>query len=168
MAEEPIRTRVEHGTGAGTEVRTLAYVSVLTLLLAVIAVVAWASAGAAGDAPYRYSVLGQNYVPARNIAPDHVQAAVEILDNRGWGWRLSRTQVPAGVPVSFSAAPRVAEHGYAIYDAGDRLVARMEPAPGSTHTAVYVLDTPGTYTVKCLRRCRSGRGESSLVVTATR
>ncbi|MGH8687105.1 MAG: hypothetical protein ACREVQ_05290 [Burkholderiales bacterium] len=69
-----------------------------------------------------------------------------------WYWELGPNKLKAGVPVEFDVTSADVNHGFAIYDAGDRLVAQTQAMPGFTNRLVHTF-APGKYRVLCLEYC---------------
>lgn len=70
-----------------------------------------------------------------------------------WGWSLSRSELPAHVPLEFVVNSRDVNHDFAIYGPGGTLLTQVQAMPGYTNRLVYRFDRPGTYTVRCLEYC---------------
>ncbi|HUJ85781.1 MAG TPA: hypothetical protein VLX30_02890 [Burkholderiales bacterium] len=69
-----------------------------------------------------------------------------------WYWEMSPTRLKAGIPVEFDVTSADVNHGFAVYDAQDRLIAQTQAMPGFTNKLVHVFP-PGSYRVLCLEYC---------------
>jgi cytochrome c oxidase subunit II len=84
-----------------------------------------------------------------------------------WGWALSRTSLPVGVPVEFSVTTPDVNHDFAIYDADGVLRGQVQVMPGYTNRLVYVFRKPGAYTIRCLEYCGVGHHTMTVPLTIT-
>ena len=93
--------------------------------------------------------------PASRLAGLPPGTSPQVIDVSGlqYGWRLSSTTVPVGVPLRFDVTSSDVNHDFAIYDADDHLVGQVQAMPGFTNSLVLTLDRPGTYRVRCLELC---------------
>jgi cytochrome c oxidase subunit II len=85
-----------------------------------------------------------------------------------WAWELKPDTVPAGRPIEIRVTGADVNHGFALYDANNRLVIQTQGMPGFTNTLRYEFQSPGTYQVRCLEYCGLGHHTmmAPLVVTA--
>lgn len=90
------------------------------------------------------------------IAPQHgpTQApqVVHVIGHQ-WAWQVSPEPIRAGTPVAFEVTSADVNHGFAMYDATDRLLAQTQAMPGVTNRLVYTFAQPGTYRILCLEYC---------------
>jgi cytochrome c oxidase subunit 2 len=84
-----------------------------------------------------------------------------------WAWEIKPDTVPAGRPIEIRVTGADVNHGFALYDANDRLVIQTQGMPGYTNTLRYEFQQPGTYRVRCLEYCGLGHHSmmAPLVVT---
>ena len=82
-----------------------------------------------------------------------------------WAWSLSRTELPAHVPLEFVVRSLDVNHDFAIYGPSGTLNAQVQAMPGYTNRLVYRFDRPGTYTVRCLEYC--GISHHAMLTTFT-
>jgi cytochrome c oxidase subunit 2 len=82
-----------------------------------------------------------------------------------WTWRLSQHDIPLGVPVEFLVTAKDVNHGFAVYDAQERLLAQDQAMPGHPNRLIYRFDQPGPYTVRCLEYC--GLGHTGMLTKLT-
>lgn len=90
------------------------------------------------------------------IANQRVESqAAQIVNaiGRQWSWQISPTTVKAGIPVEFNVTSADVNHGFAIYDPGDRIVTQAQAMPGYTNRLLYTFTRPGKYRVMCLEYC---------------
>ena len=90
------------------------------------------------------------------IAPQHAPSqapqVVQVVGHQ-WAWQVSPGPILAGIPVEFKVTSADVNHGFAIYDASDRLLAQTQAMPGITNRLVYTFAQPGKYRVLCLEYC---------------
>lgn len=98
------------------------------------------------------------------------QAAAVTIQAIGhqWAWELKPDTVPAGRPIEIRVTGADVNHGFALYDADNRLVIQTQGMPGYTNTLRYEFRQPGTYQVRCLEYCGLGHHtmKAPLVVIA--
>ena len=70
-----------------------------------------------------------------------------------WSWEISPGPIQAGVPIEFDVASADVNHGFAIFDAHDRLLTQTQAMPGYINRLIYTFAQPGTYRVMCLEYC---------------
>ncbi len=61
--------------------------------------------------------------------------------------------VPLGVPVVFEVTSADVNHGFAIYDPNDQLIAQVQAMPDYVNPLPMTFREPGHYTVRCLEYC---------------
>lgn len=61
--------------------------------------------------------------------------------------------VPYGVPVVFNLTSIDVNHGFAIYDAQDRIIGQVQAMPGYANDLRVTFTEKGTYVVRCLEFC---------------
>lgn len=85
-----------------------------------------------------------------------------------WAWEIRPDTIPTGRPVEFRVTGADVNHGFALYDANNRLVIQTQGMPGYTNTLRYEFTQPGTYQVRCLEYCGLGHHSMNapLVVTS--
>ena len=86
-----------------------------------------------------------------------------------WAWSIKPDTVPVGQPIEIRVTGADVNHGFALYDANNRLVIQTQGMPGYTNTLWYEFSQPGTYQVRCLEYCGLGHHTmmAPLVVTAS-
>lgn len=82
-----------------------------------------------------------------------------------WAWEIRPDSVPAERNIEIRVTGADVNHGFALYDAGNRLVIQTQGMPGYTNTLHYVFSHPGTYQVRCLEYC--GLGHHTMMGTLT-
>jgi len=82
-----------------------------------------------------------------------------------WAWEISPNSVPAGRNIEIRVTGADVNHGFGLYDAGNRLVIQTQGMPGYTNTLHYSFSQPGTYQVRCLEYC--GLGHHTMMGTLT-
>jgi len=104
--------------------------------------------------------------------PSAGQTAAVVVQATGhqWAWEVTPDTVPAGELVEIRVTGADVNHGFGVYDAGDRLITQAQAMPGYTNVLRYTFTTPGTYRILCLEYCGLGHHTmfSQLVVTAAR
>ena len=90
--------------------------------------------------------------PASGTAPD---AIVEAKGTQ-WAWQLTPPAVTSGQLVEIRVSAADVNHGFAVYDANDRLVIQTQAMPGYTNVLRHRFTEPGTYRILCLEYCGLG------------
>lgn len=72
-----------------------------------------------------------------------------------YGFQLPRI-VPAKTTVVFDVTSRDVNHGFAIYDPSDRLIAQVQAMPDYVNHLPLYFTRVGRYTVRCLEYCGIG------------
>jgi cytochrome c oxidase subunit II len=93
--------------------------------------------------------------PYRAFRARLLGAPVDTVTAQGsqWSWALSRSEVPADVPVEFLVTSSDVNHGFGVYDSTGVLLTQVQAMPGYTNRLVYRFPHPGTYTIRCLEYC---------------
>ena len=81
--------------------------------------------------------------------PDVVIKAV----GHQWRWELDRDTVKVGELVEFQVAAADVNHGFAIYQGKNRVVAQAQAMPGYVNKLRVRFTEPGEYEVLCLEYC---------------
>jgi cytochrome c oxidase subunit 2 len=68
-------------------------------------------------------------------------------------WELDRDTVQAGQLVQFELTSRDVNHGFAIYQGKNRLIAQTQAMPGYVNKLQVRFTEPGEYEVLCLEYC---------------
>lgn len=103
----------------------------------------WLSVETLGNLPYA-ATHGRAEGPAA--------VTVEVTGHQ-WYWDMSRTEVPAGKRVAFRVTSADVNHGFAIYNADQEVVAQTQAMPDYTNVLRHTFREPGTYKVMCLEYC---------------
>ena len=82
----------------------------------------------------------------------HPAQTVQVVAHQ-WSWEISPAPIQAGVPIEFDVTSADVNHGFAIFDAHDRLLMQTQAMPGYTNRLIYTFAQPGTYRVLCLEYC---------------
>lgn len=72
---------------------------------------------------------------------------------RQWMWEVSDTQGKVGDVVEFRVTSEDVNHGFALYDPHDRIVAQVQAMPGFTNRVRHRFTEPGAYKILCLEYC---------------
>jgi len=72
---------------------------------------------------------------------------------RQWAWDLSDAKAQVGEVIEFRVSSEDVNHGFALYDAQQKIVAQIQAMPGFVNTVRYRFDSPGTYQILCLEFC---------------
>ncbi|MFG6447012.1 hypothetical protein ACG0Z6_02010 [Roseateles sp. BYS180W] len=70
-----------------------------------------------------------------------------------WFWELSTQQAKVGDTVVFHVRAADVNHGFALYDENQRLVAQIQAMPGVVNSVRHHFTKPGTYKILCLEYC---------------
>ena len=70
-----------------------------------------------------------------------------------WYWDISQTSFEPGESVVFRVGSSDVNHGFAIYDDDNRVVAQVQAMPGYVNELAVKFDDPGTYRIMCLEYC---------------
>lgn len=98
-----------------------------------------------------YATLRQFPIPQQH---GPLQAAQVVnVDGYQWGWKISKTRLPVGVPIEFRVTSSDVNHGFAIYAPDDRIVTQTQAMPGYVNKILYTFKEPGTYKIQCLEYC---------------
>jgi len=81
--------------------------------------------------------------------PDVVIRAV----GQQWRWQLDRDSVKVGELVEFEVTSTDVNHGFAIYQGKNRVVAQTQSMPGYVNKLRVRFTEPGDYEVLCLEYC---------------
>lgn len=88
----------------------------------------------------------------------HDAGAAEVtrhVDARAyqWRWELSDSSAKVGETVEFRVTSEDVNHGFALYDPQEQLVAQIQAMPGFTNKVRHRFTQPGVYKVLCLEYC---------------
>lgn len=72
---------------------------------------------------------------------------------RQWMWELSDQTVRVGEVIEFRVTSEDVNHGFALYDERQQMLAQIQAMPGFTNKVRYHFTTPGVYKVLCLEYC---------------
>ncbi len=70
-----------------------------------------------------------------------------------WRWELDRDTVKVGELVEFQVAASDVNHGFAIYQGKNRVVAQAQAMPGYVNKLRVRFNEPGEYEILCLEYC---------------
>lgn len=90
------------------------------------------------------------------------------VDAFQFGFQIQPARVRAGEPVEFRVTARDVNHGFAVYDAKDRLVFQVQAMPERTAAELHTFDRPGRYRVLCLEFCGFGHQAMAAQIEVTR
>lgn len=88
----------------------------------------------------------------------HDAGAAEVarhVDARAfqWRWELSDQTAKVGETIEFRVSSEDVNHGFALYDPEERLVAQIQAMPGFTNKVRYRFTQPGVHKILCLEYC---------------
>ncbi|MEM7408820.1 MAG: cytochrome C oxidase subunit II [Myxococcota bacterium] len=86
-------------------------------------------------------------------SPDGVESTVVDVTAHQWRWEISQTDFTAGESVLFRVGSADVNHGFAIYDDTNRVLAQVQAMPGYVNEIAFKFDDPGTYRIMCLEYC---------------
>jgi len=72
---------------------------------------------------------------------------------RQWAWELSDQTARVGEVIEFRVTSEDVNHGFALYDGQQRMVAQIQAMPGFVNKVRYQFTAPGVYKVLCLEYC---------------
>lgn len=70
-----------------------------------------------------------------------------------WYWKLEDTTATVGEPLQYHVTTVDVNHGFAIFDPDDRIVAQTQAMPGYTNKLNVTFIQPGKHLVRCLEYC---------------
>lgn len=85
--------------------------------------------------------------------PEPGQSTIVDVTAHQWHWSISQSEFEVGEPVLFRVGSEDVNHGFAIYDPNDRVVAQVQAMPGYVNELAVEFDAPGTYRILCLEYC---------------
>lgn len=103
----------------------------------------WGSVETLADLPYSAT---------HNKAEGPADVTVSVTGHQ-WYWELGRTELPTNKLVEFRVTSDDVNHGFAIYNENNRVVAQTQAMPEKTNVLRYTFREPGTYRVLCLEYC---------------
>ena len=89
------------------------------------------------------------------------------VNSRQFFWRVQPNAFPANREIEFRLTSADVNHGFGIYDPGNRLVAQVQVVPGKTQTLVRRFGKPGHYRILCLEFCGFGHALMQGAFTVT-
>ena len=125
--------------------------------VALVAVGTWLSVETLADLPYDAT---------HNEAEQPADITVGVTGHQ-WRWEMDRTQVPAGKLVAFEVRSADVNHGFAVYNADNEMVAQTQAMPGYTNVVRHTFREPGTYRVMCLEYCGLAHHNMTKTITVT-
>jgi cytochrome c oxidase subunit 2 len=72
--------------------------------------------------------------------------------------------VPVSRAIDFRVTSLDVNHGFAIYDASDRIVGQVQAMPSVTNHLVMQFTGSGDYTIRCLEYCGPGHSHMTASV----
>lgn len=82
-----------------------------------------------------------------------------------WYWQLDETEAVVGEPVQFHVTSNDVNHGFALYNSKNRIIAQTQAMPGYTNKLNVVFTEAGTYRILCLEYC--GLAHHAMIVEFT-
>lgn len=70
-----------------------------------------------------------------------------------WYWNLDDATAVVGEPVQFHVSTADVNHGFAIYDSDNRIVAQTQAMPGYINKLNVTFAKPGKHRIMCLEYC---------------
>ena len=108
-----------------------------------VGVSVWLSVETLADLPYDAT---------HNRAASEADITVDVTGHQ-WYWEMARTEFPAGKRIAFRVHSADVNHGFAIYNADDEVVAQTQAMPEYTNVVRHTFAEPGTYRIMCLEYC---------------
>ena len=124
---------------------------------ALVVVGTWLSVATLADLPYDAT---------HNRAAKPADITVGVTGHQ-WYWDMERTEFPAGKRVEFEVRSADVNHGFAIYNAANDVVAQTQAMPGYTNAVRHTFREPGTYRVMCLEYCGLAHHNMTTEITVT-
>ena len=125
--------------------------------LALVAVGTWLSVVTLADLPYDAT---------HHTAERPADITVGVTGHQ-WYWEMERTEIPAGKLVAFEVRAADVNHGFAVYNAANEVVAQTQAMPGYTNVVRHTFREPGSYTVMCLEYCGLAHHNMTQKITVT-
>lgn len=122
-----------------------------------VALGAWLSVETLADLPYS-ATHGEAAGPA--------EITTEVIGHQ-WYWEMDRRSFPAGTEIAFEVTSADVNHGFAIYNDDDRVVAQTQAMPDYTNVVRHTFREPGTYRVMCLEYCGLAHHKMIKEITVT-
>ncbi len=79
-----------------------------------------------------------------------------------WYWQLEDTTATVGEPIQYHVSTVDVNHGFAIYNPNDRIIAQTQAMPGYINKLNVTFTEPGKHLVRCLEYC--GLAHHSMIV----
>ena len=70
-----------------------------------------------------------------------------------WYWTLDDTTATVGKPVQYQVSTVDVNHGFAIFNPDNQIIAQTQAMPGYTNNLNITFKEPGTHIVRCLEYC---------------
>lgn len=70
-----------------------------------------------------------------------------------WYWNLDSTTAVVGEAIQFNVSTADVNHGFAIYNVDDRIIAQTQAMPGYTNKLLVTFTEPGKHRILCLEYC---------------
>jgi cytochrome c oxidase subunit 2 len=125
--------------------------------LALVTVGTWLSVETLADLPYDAT---------HHNAERPADITVGVTGHQ-WYWEMERTEIPAGKLVAFEVRAADVNHGFAVYNAANEVVAQTQAMPGYTNVVRHTFREPGSYTVMCLEYCGLAHHNMTKQITVT-
>lgn len=79
-----------------------------------------------------------------------------------WYWQVEDTTATVGEPVQYHVSTVDVNHGFAIFNPSDRIIAQTQAMPGYVNKLNVTFTEPGKHLVRCLEYC--GLAHHSMIV----
>ena len=70
-----------------------------------------------------------------------------------WYWDLDATSAVVDKPIQFHVTSADVNHGFALYDPNDKMIAQTQAMPGYTNKLNVTFTETGTHRIMCLEYC---------------
>ena len=70
-----------------------------------------------------------------------------------WYWKLDATTAKINEPVQFHVSSDDVNHGFAIYNPDNKIIAQTQAMPGYVNKLNVTFSEPGTHRIMCLEYC---------------
>ena len=79
----------------------------------------------------------------------------QVINAEGgqWYWKLDKNEVVVNQPVLINITSADVNHGFAIYNEDDRIIAQAQAMPSYVNELRFTFTEPGKYQVLCLEYC---------------
>jgi cytochrome c oxidase subunit II len=96
------------------------------------------------------TLISLNPWPHASATPIDRQVNVEA---RQWSWALTSNEIKRGERIQFNVTSVDVNHGFALYDPQQKMVAQVQAMPGFVNRVSHQFTQVGAYKILCLEYC---------------